>query len=74
MKISDLEDSEKVMTKEYLDIGIGKLKNDIDARFNALEGRLNGFDTKFNTQKTLLIVAIIGIAAQIINAWFLHVK
>jgi hypothetical protein len=53
---------DNVVTKDQLDIVIGRLENKIDARFNAIEAR-------FNTQKILLILAIITPLAQVLNAW-----
>jgi ABC-type uncharacterized transport system substrate-binding protein len=52
---------DNVVTKDQLDIVIGRLENKIDARFNAIEAR-------FNTQKILLIVAIVTPLAQIVNS------
>ncbi len=57
--------NEKPLTRDYLEVILGRLENKIDARFNALEA-------KINNQRTLLIVAILAIVAQIINAWVLH--
>jgi hypothetical protein len=56
---------ELVRTKDQLEIAIGRLENKLIERLNAL-------DAKLNNQRTLLIVAILGIAAQILNAWVLR--
>jgi len=79
MKISDLEDWDKLVTKDYLEMVLGRFENKmierfnvLEAKINALDARLNGLDARLNNQRTLLIVAIIGIVAQIINAWVLH--
>jgi len=79
MKLSDLEDADKILTRDYLEIALGRLENKLaqamntlDARINALDARINGLEGKLNNQRTLIWVAIIGIAAQIINAWILH--
>jgi Co/Zn/Cd efflux system component len=39
-----------------------------------IDGKFNGVDAKFNNQTTLIIVAILGVIAQIVSAWVLHVK
>jgi hypothetical protein len=52
-------------TKDQLEVAIGRLENKLVERLNALEA-------KVNNQRTLIIVAIIGVAAQIVNAWILH--
>jgi hypothetical protein len=41
----------------------------IDAKFNSIDARFNAIDTKFAHQRILLIVAIVSVIAQIINAW-----
>jgi hypothetical protein len=74
VKLSDIEDADKIVTKDHLDIVIGRLENKLDARFNAFDARFNGIDTKFNNQKTLIIVAILSVVAQIITAIVLHWK
>jgi hypothetical protein len=51
---------------------LGRLENKIDGRFNALEAKINGFEAKLNNQRTLMIVAIVGVIGQIINTWVLH--
>lgn len=65
MKLSDLDDADKIVTKDYLEVVLGRLENKIVERLNALEAKLNN-------QRMLVIVAIVGIIAQIINAWILH--
>ena len=67
MKLSELEDADKIVTKDYLEVVIGRLENKLIERFNAV-------DAKFNAQRNLIIVAIITAAAQIINAWIMHAK
>jgi hypothetical protein len=63
---------EKPITKDYLEIILGRLENKIDARFNALEARINGLDGKISSQRIFMIVAILGILAQIISVWVHH--
>lgn len=72
VKLSEIEDADKLATKEQLDNAIARLENRMDARFNALEVRFNAIDAKFSAQRILLIVAVIGILAQIVNAWLIH--
>jgi hypothetical protein len=72
MKLSDLDDADKIVTKDYLEVVLGRLENKLMERFNALEAKINGFDGRLNNQRTLVIVAIVGIIAQIINAWILR--
>jgi hypothetical protein len=36
--------------------------------------QLQRLEAKVNNQRILIIVAIIGVAAQIVNAWILHLK
>lgn len=55
------------LVKDQFEIGLGRLEN-------KLVERLNTLDAKINNQRTLIIVAIIGVAAQIVNAWILHLK
>jgi len=65
MKISDIDDADKLVTKDYLEVVLGRLENKLVERLNTLEAKLNN-------QRTLVIVAIVGIIAQIVNAWILH--
>jgi hypothetical protein len=59
-------------TKELFEIALARLENRMVERLNAIEAKLNALDAKLNNQRTLLIVAILGVAAQIVNAWVLH--
>ena len=65
MKLSDIEDADKLLTKDYLEVVLGRLEN-------KLVERINGIEAKLNNQRSLLIVAIVGVIAQIVNAWILH--
>jgi len=65
MKLSDIEDADKLATKDYLEVVLGRLEN-------KLVERINGIEAKLNNQRSLLIVAIVGVIAQIVNAWILH--
>jgi hypothetical protein len=66
MKLSELEDADKILTREYLENALGRLENKLDARFNAIDAKFTAIDAKFNavdgrfnSQRTLLILAII---------------
>jgi phage shock protein A len=70
---------ELLRTKEQIEVALARLENRIVERLNALEAKINAFeaklnalDAKINGQRILMIVAIIGVAAQIVNAWILH--
>jgi hypothetical protein len=63
-----------IVTKDHFDIVIGRLENKIDARFNSVEAKLNGMDAKFNNQRILLLGILLGVIAQIVNAWIMHLK
>jgi len=65
MKLSDIEDADKLATKDYLEVVLGRLEN-------KLVERINGIEAKLNNQRSLLIVATVGVIAQIVNAWILH--
>ena len=65
MKLSDIEDADKLVTKDYLEVVLGRLEN-------KLVERINGIEAKLNNQRSLLIVATVGVIAQIVNAWILH--
>jgi hypothetical protein len=55
------------LAKEQWAIALGRLENKIDNKFNAIEA-------KFNSQRILLLSIILGVVAQIINAWILHTR
>jgi hypothetical protein len=61
------------LAKEQWAIALGRLENKIDAKFNAIEARFNAIDGKFNSQRILLLSIVLGVVAQIVNAWILHV-
>ena len=65
---------ELLRTKDQLEIAIGRLENRMMERFLAIEKRFVEIDGKFSQQRILLIAAIIGIVAQIVNAWILHFR
>jgi hypothetical protein len=80
--------TEHYVTREELEIALTRLENKLDARFNALEQRFlgidgkfngiddkfNGINAKFNAQRTLLWGIALGVLAQIVNAWIIHLK
>jgi hypothetical protein len=68
------------LAKEQWAIALGRLENKIDAKFNAIDakfnaidGKFNAIDGKFNSQRILLLSIVLGVVAQIVNAWILHV-
>ena len=63
MKLSELEDADKI------DVAFARLENKTDALENKMDARFNALDAKVNGQRVLLIAAIIGVVAQIVNAW-----
>ena len=65
MKLSDVDDADKLVTKDYLEVVLGRLEN-------KLVERINGIEAKLNNQRVLIIVVIVGVIAQIVNAWILH--
>jgi hypothetical protein len=71
MKLSEIEDGDQIVTKDYLNVALGRLENKIDARFNALEG-------KFNQQwiwfAALILTGVVQIAIGIASAWIQHLK
>jgi hypothetical protein len=66
------EITDKFVTKDQLEVALGRLENRLIERFNAIEAKIIALEGKFNSQRTLLIVAILGVLAQIVNAWILH--
>lgn len=72
MKVSELEDGDKIVTKDYLEIVIGRLENKLIERFNDIDAKFNRIDGRFNNQRNLIIIAIITVLAQIVNAWILR--
>jgi hypothetical protein len=55
-------------------LGIDQRFLGIDAKFNGIDDRFNRIDAKFNAQRTLLWGIALGVLAQIINAWIVHLK
>jgi hypothetical protein len=72
MKLSEIDDADKLVTKDYLEVVLGRFENKLIERINGIEAQINGIEAKLVNQRTLLIVAIVGVIAQIINAWILH--
>jgi hypothetical protein len=68
------ETTDAFVTKEQLEIALGRLENKIDARFNSVDAKLNGMDAKFNNQRILLLGILLGVIAQILSAWIMHLK
>jgi len=73
--------TEHYVTREELEIAFGRLENKleahfnaIDAKFNAIDAKFNGINAKFNAQRTLLLGIALGVIAQIVNAWIIHLK
>jgi hypothetical protein len=68
------ETTDAFVTKEQLEIALKRLENKLDARFNDIDARFNGVDAKFNNQRTLLLGILLGVIAQIVSAWIMHLK
>jgi hypothetical protein len=68
------ETTNAFVTKEQLEIALERLENKLDARFNDMDARFNGMDAKFNNQRTLLLGILLGVIAQILSAWIMHLK
>jgi hypothetical protein len=68
------ETTEHFVTKEQLEIALERLENKLDARFNDIDARFNGMDAKFNNQRTLLLGILLGVIAQIVSAWIMHLR
>jgi hypothetical protein len=84
----DLDSAATKRDVANLELMIGRLENTInakfvaidakfvaiDAKFVAIDAKFVAVDAKFNTQRWLLILAIFGTVAQIVNAWLMHTR
>jgi hypothetical protein len=68
------ETTDAFVTKEQLEIALAKLENKLEARFNAIDARFNAIDAKFNAQRILLLGILLGVIAQIVSAWIMHLR
>ena len=41
MKLSDIEDADRLVTRDQLEVALGRLENHVDERFNSLDARIN---------------------------------
>lgn len=60
MKLSEIEDTDKIVSKEYLDIALGRLENQMDRQFNALDARINRVERSI---WLLVLAAILQVSA-----------
>jgi hypothetical protein len=68
------EEIEKFVTKDYLEVVIGRLENKIDRLENKIDAKFNNIDAKFNSQRLWIILVLAGVIGQIVNAWIIHLK
>ena len=43
MKLSDIEDADRLVTRDQLEVALGRLENHVDERFNSLDARISQF-------------------------------
>jgi hypothetical protein len=60
MKLSDIEDSDRLVTKEQPEVAMGRIVNHIDERFNGLDARINRVERSI---WLLVIAAVIQVSA-----------
>ena len=60
MKLADIEDADRLATKDQLEVGLGRLQNHVDERFNSLDARINRVERSI---WLLVIAAVIQVSA-----------
>jgi hypothetical protein len=60
MKLSDIEDADKLVSRDFLEVAIGRLENHVDERFNSLDARINRVERSI---WLLVIAAVIQVSA-----------
>jgi hypothetical protein len=63
MKLTDIEDADKLdkfVTRDQLEVALGRLENHVDERFNSLDARINRVERSI---WLLVIAAVIQVGA-----------
>jgi hypothetical protein len=63
MKLTDIEDADKLdkfVTRDQLEVALGRLENHVDERFNSLDARINRVERSI---WLLVIAAVIQVSA-----------
>jgi hypothetical protein len=60
MKLSDIEDADRLVTRDQLEVALGRLENHVDQRFNSLDARINRVE---RSVWFLVIAAVIQVLA-----------
>jgi hypothetical protein len=60
MKLSDIEDAGRLVTRDQLEVALGRLENHVDGRFNSLDARINRVE---RSVWFLVIAAVIQVLA-----------
>jgi hypothetical protein len=60
MKLSDIEDADRLVTRDQLEVALGRLENHVDERFNSLDARINRVE---RSVWFLVIAAVIQVLA-----------
>jgi hypothetical protein len=69
-----MPETSEYLTKDHLKIALDRLENKIDRLENKIDAKFNAVDAKFNSQRLLLLSIVLGVVAQIVNAWIIHLK
>jgi hypothetical protein len=73
MKLSDIEDSDRLASRDQLEVALGRLENRMDSRFNSVDAKINGLEGKLITVQRSIWLVVAGIGIQVATT-LLHWK
>jgi len=80
MKLSEIEDADRLASRDQVEVALGRLENRMDERFNRVDSRINGLEGKINGLEGKLItvqrsiwLVIAGVGIQVATT-LLHWK
>jgi len=65
MKLADIEDANKLVTRDLLEVALGRFQNHVDERFNSVDARINGLDAKITTVQRSILLLIVAVIVQV---------
>jgi hypothetical protein len=65
MRLSDIEDADRLASRDQLEVALGRLENKMDSRFNSVDAKINGLEGKIITVQRSIWVVVAGIGIQV---------
>ena len=69
MKLSDIEDADRLVTRDQLEVALGRLENHVDERFNSLDARINRVERSVWFLVIAAVIQVLAIFGPVVVKW-----